>query len=514
MKRKVLIADDEILVRIGIKHSVDWEANGLEVIGEAADGKVCLELVLKYNPDLIILDINMPEIDGIQVLKELKKINFKGKVIVLTCYEELEYVKQALKNGASDYVFKTNIKENGLLNAIQEISFEANEMSAQENQEIVREMIEERDLIRIIEGYPYKEGATKLRPFNLFCIICMIGDIEKVEERYQNKGMELFYNALHTIIKQILSRHQECIFTQYKADTIVIFISMSKISGMQECILQIRQLVQHLFITLREYLAVDGTIGVSDVKFSIAAMKEAYDEAMHAISQRFISPQKDIFYFERAAKDSKDSAELLQKAEKKIRLAVFNKNYEILHEELAQYFETIRKGRINDSEKIKEFLSDVIKLVQSYEKDWNVEYEEKMYKQASLEEAEAVIYQFLNNYISVTENNEGNYIIRRAEEYIRENYAKKISLYEIANYLELSESYTSRLFNKYKGRNIPTYINELRIEKAKKFLKETNMKIYEIASKVGFVSNTAFYIAFKKSEGISPIEFRNLIHDK
>lgn len=99
--RRVLIVDDEVLVRIGIKHSIAWEQNGFELIGEASDGKEALEMIQKLAPDIVILDINMPVLNGIEVLRELKEQKYKGKVIVLTCFNEIEYARSAMKYAIS-----------------------------------------------------------------------------------------------------------------------------------------------------------------------------------------------------------------------------------------------------------------------------------------------------------------------------------------------------------------------------------------------------------------------------
>ncbi len=123
-KVKVLIADDEVLVRIGVIHAIDWEKNGFEIVGEATDGESCLRLAERLQPDLIVLDINMPGMNGIQVLQKLKEQHFLGKVIMLTCYDEFEYVREAMRGGASDYVLKAGMNETGLLDAVKRLEYD------------------------------------------------------------------------------------------------------------------------------------------------------------------------------------------------------------------------------------------------------------------------------------------------------------------------------------------------------------------------------------------------------
>ena len=151
-----------------------------------------------------------------------------------------------------------------------------------------------------------------------------------------------------------------------------------------------------------------------------------------------------------------------------------------------------------------------MKLLQAQERNWqDAQILEILQKQESLEEMESQVYIWLDSVIPEKTDQSTNWLVRRACDYIREHYRQDISLSDIAAYLELSESYASRIFNKHMGKNIPAYINQLRIEEARELLKNTNKKIYEVATEVGYTSTTAFHMAFKKQEGITPIEYRN-----
>ena len=110
---------------------------------------------------------------------------------------------------------------------------------------------------------------------------------------------------------------------------------------------------------------------------------------------------------------------------------------------------------------------------------------------------------------SVYENEESNYLIKKAKQYIQDNYNRMITLTDLADYMGLSESYSSRLFNKEVGMNMSSYINEIRVEKAKELLTHSDEKIYGIAEKIGYASTTAFHVAFKKKTGMTPAEYRN-----
>ena len=115
-KISIAIIDDESLVRLGIKSSVEWENYGYEIIGEADNGQNGLEMIQQKQPDIVLLDICMPVMDGIEVLKRLQQMEIDCKVIILSCHDDFHFVKEAMKNGAYDYLRKNEINSANILN--------------------------------------------------------------------------------------------------------------------------------------------------------------------------------------------------------------------------------------------------------------------------------------------------------------------------------------------------------------------------------------------------------------
>ncbi|MDF2668110.1 MAG: two component system response regulator [Paenibacillus sp.] len=114
---KIMIVDDEYLVRLGLRKTIDWEQYGYEIVGEAEDGRAGLELALKIRPNLIITDICMPFLDGIQFMEQLRKHELESKIIVLSGYSEFDYAQGAITYGASDYILKP-VENDKLLAAV------------------------------------------------------------------------------------------------------------------------------------------------------------------------------------------------------------------------------------------------------------------------------------------------------------------------------------------------------------------------------------------------------------
>lgn len=509
-KVKVLIADDEVLVRIGIIHAIDWEKNGFEIVGEALDGESCMKMAEKLQPDLIVLDINMPGMNGIEVMKRLKEKEFGGKVIVLTCYDEFEYVREALRGGASDYVLKSGMSENGLLDAVLRLDYGVKERNEPQSEDSLKT---EQLLRQSIAGYSF--GEKREFSFRSSCFCCMAGRIlnmTEIEKRYEQRGMELFYRSLYSILEQALQGYQEYNALLYDRETVGIFVSFSDTVSTQEMLLRVRRLAGHIHSTMQNYLDLDLDFGVSGFCYGEEEIRRAWEQSVLMLGRGF-TEKGSIFYFNDFREVYGKQSQILQElaeTEVSLKKRVMDGQTEQIREGMQSYFEQIRKSRIISSERIRGFCMDMVKLIQARKNDWEDQLVlEQIRKQETLEEMETCIYAWLDRILPDKGDQNANWLVQRACDYIREHYREDISLSGIAKYLQLSESYVSRIFNRGMGMNIPAYVNLVRLERARDLLLHTNKKIYEVALEVGYVSATAFHVAFKKQEGITPIEYRN-----
>ena len=509
-KVKVLIADDEVLVRIGVIHAIDWEKNGFEIVGEATDGESCLRLAERLQPDLIVLDINMPGMNGIQVLQKLKEQRFFGKVIMLTCYDEFEYVREAMRGGASDYVLKAGMNETGLLDAVKRLEYDkkGGEGPKQDQEPKTEQMLRRR-----MDGYSI--GGEDQFDFQGDCFCCVavkIKNMQEVEKRYEQRGMDLFFRSLFSILEQALQGYDEYNALLYDRVTITVFVSFSKTPSMQEKQLKIRRLAGHLYATLQNYLDLSLEIGVSGFCYGMNEIRRSWEQAQMILDRSF-GEKGDIFYFADVQEEYNRQSRIYQElsaTEIQLKRLVVDSQAEQIREGMQTYFEQIRSSRIVSSDRIKEFCMDVIKLLQARKKDWKDQRVLDYFaEQETLEGAESCIYMWLDRILPQAADQNANWQVRRACDYIKEYYRKDLNLTEIARYLQLSESYTSRIFNREMGMNIPAYVNQVRLERAKELLRHSPQKIYEIALDVGYLSTTAFHVAFKKQTGLTPAEYRN-----
>lgn len=497
MKRRVLIVDDEVLVRIGIRHSVDWESCNFVIVGEASDGIECLRLIQQLQPDVIILDINMPNMDGIEVLKRIKEIGFSVKVIILTCYNELEYARKAMKYGASDYVLKTTINEDGLLNALNDLVFDDNE------KDIRGDIVNQQEMIKgILQGLMTDTDKLIIRPNNLFCIGIKVLEIQEVKERYIGKKEDFFEVSLSSLIRQVLTGIEESIIVQVGTDMVCVYLSFSLNRSSSECFIRIRQIAERLSWTLQQYMALNIRIGVSKIHYSFDDIKKSYNETCQAILEGIFKPEKKVFYYEENENNKFENEK--KELEKELKKFVLDRRYGECLERIQEYYKVMQSLKGDTLQTSLFFLEELVYLIDNVENEVS-HSTDNLFPGDTFDKIRRFVDDKIKSHIKTSDN----YLINKAICYLKEHYKEQISLGRLAEYMELSESYISRLFNKETGINISSYIGSLRITEAKNLLKNTNMKIYEIASATGYSSTTVFHIAFKKSEGITPAEYRN-----
>lgn len=120
-RRKILIVEDEVLVRCGLRSMVNWEKLGLDVIGDASNGKEALEIYEKEKPDIVMTDIKMPVMDGLELIEKIWEQDQSTRIVLLTCYEEFSYLMRAMKLGVSDYILKLKMKPDEIEKAMEKV---------------------------------------------------------------------------------------------------------------------------------------------------------------------------------------------------------------------------------------------------------------------------------------------------------------------------------------------------------------------------------------------------------
>lgn len=528
-KVSIAIVDDESLVRLGIKSSVEWEKHGYEIIGEAGNGQDGWEMIQRKKPDIVLLDICMPVMDGITVLKKIQEMGMPCKTIILSCHDDFQYVKEAMKNGAYDYLRKNDINSMNILQILEEVrgairteeSTAGMTSGAQEWQQNYSKLT---CLQRLItderESLEHPDFIRKLRitQSGLYCAVFGISHYQQILARYENSYPFSLESGMLNLAKEILRQKikQAEVFILHE-NRYVLLLSNPEKEDTLAWEAQVLSLLEDLHITIQNYLNVETFYGLSSVVSRFTQLPTAFGEARYAAELHYFRPENRIIQEKRKPDRTLDHPEICGLT-RSISAAVSLKQYSQALDGLQNLIDWLRRrARENlDVWGVQQFFSNTAHLILLQDDQVLNESVQALPVWEDLDHTERYFREFRKRLIQPfperdgTGKNQRHYLIRAATAYIQENLSRgDISLDEISDHLAISKSYLCRLFQKNMGISVQQYIHTVRIEKAKEYLKDFHLKIYEVAELTGFNSSTHFNIVFKKIMQCTPAEYRN-----
>lgn len=519
---KVLLVDDEPIFRMGLRAGIQWEEIGCRIVGEAKNGEEALLQIEEKNPDLVLLDIKMPKMGGIEVLKRMKNKKKKPEFIVLSCFNEYEYVREAMKLGACDYLFKPLMEGKDILAAVREVT--KNMTGAEKNHEDDR------------------AAQTSLLLENLLTETDFPKDtIENIQMLCPELGnMPYFVLAIKIPGKACNSRKKEALLTLCKSILIrcfddnfpPLFCEKNQVlygvffyqRGEDYDVFRKRK---NLWKKVKEYVEVPVWIGSSCCMRERDDLKKAFDQAETALQMHFFScfsrASEEFLEYCKEYEVSKDFSLIYEKDLKVIECAFGEYNLEIIKNTLMGICNSILSQKIFSDKDFSHMLANIIirnmrlykcrdLMEQLLMEEYNVI--SNLYHQETMEEACNYFFGLLEEIFGLMKQtlygNSHSDTIQNAIEYMKEHYAEKISLSDIAGKVSMSEKYFCKLFKEETGETFVGYLTNIRVKEAREMLTKTNMKTYEVAERAGFRDYHHFCKTFKKVTGKTPKEIREI----
>lgn len=510
---KVLVVDDEYFAREGMKRTVDWKALGCNLCGEADNAFKAIELAKELTPDIIITDINMPGMNGIQMANNIKEFLPDCKFIIITGYDQFEYAKGAIKLSAVDFLLKP-IDEKELIEAV----IKASELTR--NLRMERVTIVEKLLLDSMRGKFFDKNRMMqaLKNNNIIFEDIIIVNIENdnYEEIIEKGEQEKIY-IQNRIMREIVYKFfsVDGYIVECHQDKLAIIINGHKVSNKEH----LKEQLLNIKSEFKRRCGITVTFGVSQLR-KISEIKEAYEQSKEALKHRLYLGKDKIICYEDVFETNFNSEYMLNKEEKDLILLIRARDKRKIEAKLKQlYFEKFKINKIEEHiiRQISiEIVLSGITLLKEYNISVNkvIDKEFDIYKQAAkfstIDELYEMVYSHILKIIDAMRevNVEAQETgIEKAVEYIKDHYCEEISLSDVAKYAYLSESYLSRKMKKVLGIGFTEYITKLRMDKALDLLKNPNAKITEVALKVGYPDYRYFSQIFKKHIGYSPSEF-------
>lgn len=533
---KVMIIDDEPIIRKGIKNILDWKKFGCEICAEASDGEEGIALINEKRPDILITDIRMPGIDGLKMISNVKDLIPDCKIIILTGYRDFDYVQEALKLRVFDFVLKpskiedlTTIIHRAVeeLKSLRNRAEEFNKLKKLFEQNIP--ILREKFLYDLMyEIYPNRDEIlprAELLGVNINEFFLLVVEIDTDENKslsQYDKNLYLF-GIINTFM-DVFSDSFNVISIPLK-DRGVAFIlrSIDKKDDSYNLISDKCNYLQELLINCFGFTV---TIAVSSEGRDIIQLPEKFRECMEALERKFyIGNDSVIFYNDLNGFLKFEDYSVLEKYQKLLLEGIKTGNESIVMKRIDDIFKYINGLDHLNMDYLKNFYWGIITYINNIRLSVALASNEKKVESINIISLHNMISRSENVYelnellkevsLSITAkiNNYNNksikLILRNALDYIHEHYKEQLTLNDVAEHVYVSTSYLSRMFKKELGKNFVDYLNGLRIEKAKELLMDPKYKTYEIAELVGIPDAHYFSRLFKKYEGLSPTEYRD-----
>jgi len=515
---KVLIADDELLVRVGLKTTIDWEGNRFNVIGEARNGKEAIEIFNKETPDILITDVSMPNINGLELIQVLKQKNEKLKSIILTHYDDFNYAQEAINLGVTGYLLKSNLTQENLLKYLKKAVKELGPPISESPLPVLYPNIEQLIQPDLLYTEQLEEIKEKYFPHKMFVIATVLFHSKNSDPEFSVESISNFDNVFANISKQAFAGHHMEVVPIIMKEKAIFFFNIPDKSWNSDFYKRLAKKMLLLKNNIKKYLNLNMSIGIGLGTYKMESLYQSYQESLKACKESFFE-KDNIALYEPACEGysvqpGRVNLKDLNKLVKQNNILGLNIFIENLFNKLRQYKNTDYLHQIfrtllrNAEDLLSQINSKETSLLSQTKFKENVI--DNFYNIFSLQQYVSDIYhELINTVVFQGENVQNSYIVRKSMDYIQSHYVENISLLTVAQHVEVSRSYLSFLFKQELEVNFSTYMSGIRIEKARQLLLNSNMKIYEVAEQVGFDSPYYFSKVFKEKTGMTCKDFRN-----
>lgn len=526
---KAVIADDEGVIVNGLKKLIDWGSLNIQIVGDAKDGRKLKELILAEEPDLVITDIMMPKMTGLEVISWYREIGTKTKFIFISGYQEFSYAQEAIRNGAVDYLLKP-VGRRDLEDAVKKA---INILEDQNTAEIFRE---EKDEIQklfqdINDGRSYENEelyrlfeAEEISLENCFFAGLCVGIRPDYAHQLSVESFEHFNLTRFSVYNRISEafRSQKLGFVVKKEDDALHIMGVFPKEHEQDFV---EEYIENIQWKVESEVGVPLCIGIGLPAEQVNQLKNAYKTAKFAFNLYFFE-EKTVINFQEIHKDYTVSFEDYEESIENAFRAIIAKDSSAMDKinDVMDNIYSIHYGnRYAAQSRTMNFTGDLnSKLYRYHLLDGDFykiqdELQHKVENMTTFSELRICIsehYEKLLEKVYETGRSKDKVLIEQVKDYIREHYAEDLSIRELSDVACVSQNYFSSLFKKETGQNYKAYLTQIRMEAALKLLQETDYKTYEIGEQVGYNNVRRFVDAFKQIYSVSPMEYKKGLKEK
>lgn len=535
---KLLIADDEQIILDGIRESIDWESCGIKVAGTATNGVDALEMAKHHTIDILITDIKMPGLNGLELIKEINALGKGIKVILISAYEQFEFAQEAISLGALSYLTKP-LKKQKILEEV----LKARDIVLAERQEAdIRSILEEqyRENLPIIRehylnnlilgrmgagndyGSQFKAYGIDLGGNGAGVFVFSADSAESAQAEGFDKDEQIVYLRISQMIRELLPEcYRRVVFQSHNNEIVTIFNPAEPpadtIRDITSCAEQIKNRIRH-----EADLSVSA--GVGRIYPSLRDAAVSYREALKALNYRLVYGNSTVLYIDYVEMKESGHANVFNNLNEML-TNIQNVLWTGRSDEVMKLIDRIMSGVLNNKgipyHYIQQVYCQLLSVLLRTIYEMNIQPEQlygasvhlygELLKKGTFREVDLWYRDLVERACAAINERKAvrtSNVISGALEYIRGNCSRDLSLGEVADRVNLNPSYFSRLFKEETGTQFVEYVRNVKMDLAKHLLKNTSKKIYEICEDLGYVNVQYFSTVFKNSVGMTPNEYK------
>lgn len=513
---RVLIVDDEILVRQGIKHLLHWEQEGFQIVGEASNGKEALEQIERMQPHIVITDIVMPVMGGAELTRVIKSQFPEIEVIILSSFGEFDYVRSTFQSGVADYILKPKLEAEQLLDILKRTARKIPSLKLEESNDdgslSIKIVID-----KLISGYEVDDDFKDITAAFPYPSYILLGaDLKQLPSKSKNQHTASQWMA--KIAAEFDSGLDHAVYYPVPTDPnmVVVLVNMDK-SEWDRFTFIVRKLAAW---TRNQQPEIGWTVGeaFSDLRQLGMNFREGF---LKINAYRFFLPtSNNLIVYGELPKQSEEVAKFNMT---RFTEQMNRQQFEEAFQELLRYVQAASNHYQTDVFEFKSFLGNIIfnitivlgrlELDMKNLEEAKYAYFKSIGEASHVSEAIRLLETFIqetNAVIKTKRSMGGNPNMTMLLDYIHEHYAEPLSLTEIAKHFHFNPSYLSSYFTSHNKEGFSEYLNKIRVEKAADLLKQDFASISEISGKVGYSDHSYFTKVFKKLTGISPSQYKKI----
>lgn len=530
MMLKAIIVDDDYPVIQYLSQMVKWKKLGIVLIGSYSNGLEAWEAIQTSLPDIILTDIGMPKMNGLELLEKYTAVNQRFKAIILSCHNEFHYAQKAMKLNVSDYILKESL-DVGQLHLIlqkvcEELSSEKDRIAEIEHYKIMGTMNQSAVKSKFLKDTLFQQSWSKeswiekarlngiqLQAKQYVTLIISVDRLTEVVRTHKLNDHTVIF-AVENVLQEILSdKGNFVVFSYNSRDVVVLFLTDDPSGELQYVV----HTMQTCISMIKDYLKIGVSCLIGRTVRKPEEIQASLIPMLKEPEHRFYFGEFQVYNWEKMRFDAADIYQEYAKFFSIISENIAMNNQLSLGTVIQEWGSWIRSHRFHPDD-VKDWVLQILLDIQMKMKvTLQFQYEisrEKLHLTVSdilsidhLQEWLTVYLSQLASKLSAIAISSKRTEVIKAQQYVIQHVSERITLEEMANYLNLNSSYFSRLFKRETNQNFIEYVNRVKLQKAKEMLQHSNKTVEEISDLLGYSNKSYFIKLFKRDVGTTPREY-------